>query len=113
MNHKCLQKIGKSSAQGHPSMEAMALNWCSHSKSSRPPDRNRYVPAYGARRVLASDKDSLHYQNLHPCGSQLSYFGHLAPAITLVEGAPRISAIWLCHTLGFSRMEVPKKWQLW
>ena len=49
--------MSQSSLQGHSSIEAMALNWCSLLKSSRPPDRSRCSPASGATRVLASNKD--------------------------------------------------------
>ena len=93
--------MSKRSFEEHRTMEAMAQDWYSQLKSYRPPDRSRYFPASGARRVLASDKDSLYYLNLHPCSSQLSHYGRLALATTLVGGASRISVVWLCILLEF------------
>jgi len=90
-------------------MESMAIDWCSSLSSSWAPDMSSFLPTANARRVLASNKDSFHNLDLHPCSSQLSHPGHLVPVVTRVEETSRSSTVWLCHTLGYSRMEVPKK----
>jgi len=93
-------------------MESMAIDWCSSLSSSWAPDMSSFLPTANARRVLASNKDSFLYLGLHSCSSQLSYHGRLVPVGTRVEEISRSSVVWLCHTLGYSRMKVPKKWHV-
>ena len=92
----------------HPSTEDMALSWCSRLESSRPPDMCRFPRAKDARKVLASDKGSLCCLTLQPHCSLLVHSRHHPPATTLEEGSLCTCCPWVCHTLGISKMKVPK-----
>ena len=87
----------------------MAVDWCSSLSRSRPPNTSSFLPTANARRLPASSNDSFLYLDLHSCSSPHCHPGRLIPVGTRVEETLRSSVVWLCNTLGYSRMEVPKK----
>ena len=92
----------------HTIAEDMALSWCSRLESSRPPDTSRFSPTKDARRVLASDKDSLCCLTLQPHCSPWSILdiiplqilrgkvlcGHVVLGYTMFLGFPRWRFLW-------------------
>ena len=85
----------------HLTIETMALCWWSALKSSRPPDISSFFPTTGARRVLASNKNTFCELSHHPCNSSLSHPGRLVLVIIEVEGVSEVAVVWLCPILGY------------
>lgn len=86
----------------------MALRWSSSLKSSRPPDRSSFYPATGARRVLASNKDTCYQFSRHPCFIHLIHTRHLVPGWLEVGGVSEVAVDWWCRTLEYLVQDFPR-----
>ena len=94
--------------QTHSIVETMALSWSSSLESSRPPDRSSFCLASGARRKLASNKNTFHELSRHPCFSHLIHPTHLVPGWLEVVGVSEVAADWWCHTLEYFLRDFPR-----
>ena len=90
----------------HPPKQNMALAWCSSLASSRAPNMSSFSHIADARRVCASNKDSFLCPDLYSCSFKHHFPGHLVPVETRVEETVGGLLVWLCHTLGYSIVEI-------
>jgi len=78
----------------------MALSWSFSLESSRPPDRSSFCLESGARRVLASNKNTCCLPSRRSCFIHLNHPRHLVPEWSEVDGVSEVAANWWYHTRG-------------
>ena len=78
----------------------MALSWSFSLESSRPPDRSSFCLESGARRVLASKKNTCCLPSCRSCFIHLNHPRHLIPRWLEVDGVSEVGVDWWCHTRG-------------
>jgi len=88
--------------QSHSTVATMALSWSFSLESSRPPDRSSFCLESGARRVLASKKNTCCLPSCRSCFIHLNHPRHLIPRWLEVDGVSEVVVDWWCHTRGYS-----------